>query len=115
MSTSTPIRIASTPPPAAPKGRTRKPSAKVLETQQALRTQTTATQLRQARTRATASQPHAEAPSSTQQRIDNELPPFPTQRESISPVRGVGSAKLDEVIQLIASLKDTIAEQSNII
>ncbi|PVH91622.1 hypothetical protein DM02DRAFT_677987 [Periconia macrospinosa] len=96
MATSTPIRITSTPPPAAPKGRTRKPSAKVLETQQALRTQTTATQLRQARTRATASQPHAEASSSTQQRIDDELPPFPTQRESISPVRGGGSAKLDE-------------------
>lgn len=34
------------------------------------RTQTTAAQLRQARARATASQ----------QRIDNELPPFPTQR-----------------------------------
>ncbi|KAF2175306.1 hypothetical protein K469DRAFT_684000 [Zopfia rhizophila CBS 207.26] len=115
MATSTPNRIPSTPPPAAPRARARKPSAKVLETQQALRTRTTAAQLRQPRTRATASQPHAEAPSSTQQLADHELPPFPTERDSISLEREGGRAKLDKVVQLIASLKETIAQQSSII
>ena len=49
MATSTPKRISATPPlvPPVPKGRVRKPSAKVLETQQALKTRNSTLRLAQ--------------------------------------------------------------------
>ena len=96
MVTSTPERVSATPPlatPAAPpRGRTRKPSAKVLEAQQSLKTRTI-------------------APRSTQ----NGLPPFPTASVSVSPEREGRSTNLEEIARLITNLKEIITQQSSII
>jgi len=43
------------------------------------------------------------------------LPPFPTGRESISPERTGSSSKLEELVGLVVSLRDTIKEQSSMI
>lgn len=117
MAPSTPGRDPSTPPPAPPalpKGRIRKPSARVLEAQQTLGT----IAVRATRNRAgtTAPQPtQNEPPSTAPQSSQYELPPFPTARESVSPERGERSTKLDDLARLIASLTETIAQQSSII
>jgi len=96
MVTSTPERVSATPPlatPAAPpRGRTRKPSAKVLEAQQSLKTRTI-------------------APRSTQ----NGLPPFPIASVSISPEREGRSTNLEEIARLITNLKEIITQQSSVI
>jgi hypothetical protein len=45
----------------------------------------------------------------------NELPPFPTARESASPEWEGRAGSLDEFRRLIESLKETIAQQRSII
>ena len=90
-----------TPPPAPARGRTRKPSAKVLEAQQSLRTRTEA--------------PRAARTSHGTVAAHDVLPPFPTGRESISPERTGSSSKLEELVGLVVSLRDTIKEQSSMI
>src|SRR5947207_9102213 len=95
MAASTPARAPTTPPPAQPaapqRGRSRKPSAKVLEAQQSLKTCTIALRSTQ------------KEPSSSLSTIAAAS----LQREG----RG---ANLDEVAWLIAILKETITQQSNI-
>jgi len=75
-------------PAAPPKGRTRKPSAKVLEAQQSLRTRTIAQ-------RSTQNEPPASA--------------------AVAPEREGRDASLEEVASLIATLKETITQQISII
>ena len=94
-----------TPPPAPARGRTKKPSAKVLEAQRSLRTRTDA--------------PRAAQTSHGAAAAHDELPPFPTRRETrretISPERTESSSKLEELVGLVVSLRDTIKEQSSMI
>lgn len=92
------------------------PSARVLEAQQSLGTRTTAPRTTRSRSGATILQPtQNEPPSTAPQGRQNELPPFPTARESVSPERVGGRTGQGEVVQLIASLKETIVQQSSII
>ncbi|KAF2182480.1 hypothetical protein K469DRAFT_222467 [Zopfia rhizophila CBS 207.26] len=49
------------------------------------------------------------------QSTQNELPPFPTARVSISPKRVGGSTELGELAKLIANLQEAIVQQSSII
>ena len=91
----------STPPPAPARGRTRKPSAKVLEAQRSLRTRTDA--------------PRAAQTSHGAAAAHDGLPPFPTRHESISPERTERRSKLEELVGLVVSLRDTIKEQSSMI
>jgi hypothetical protein len=92
MDAATPGRVSATPPltqPTAPsKSRPRKPSAKVLEVQRSLRTRSSASKLTQ-----------------------NE----PSASATTVPECEGRETDLEEVVQLIASLKETIAQQSNII
>ena len=92
MAASTPERASATPPstqPAAPsKGRARKPSAKVLEAQQSLRT-----------------------PSIAPRSIQNE--PFAS--ATIAYECKGRETNLEEVTSLIANLKETITQQISII
>ena len=114
MATSTPERISATPPlvPPAPKGRARKPSAKVLETQQALRTRNSTLRSTQSDQQTTVTQT---VPRTVPQATQNELPPFPTARESASPEWEGRAGSFGEFSRLIESLKETIAQQSSII
>jgi hypothetical protein len=109
MAASTPERVSATPPldpPAAPPRRTKKPSAKVQEAQQSLRTRAQiSAQFEQQTT----------APQTGLQATQHILPPFPTARVSTSPEREGGGINRDELYRLIESLKETIAQQSNII
>src|SRR4051812_13641342 len=84
MATSTPERISATPPlvPPAPQGRVRKPSAKVLETQQALKTRNSTLRSAQNGQRTVVTQSTFQT---ALQATQNKLPPFPTARESASP------------------------------
>ena len=110
MAASTPERVSATPPldpPAAPPRRTRKPSAKVQEAQQSLRTR--------AAQRPAQFEQQITAPQTGIQATQHILPPFPTARVSASPEREGGGIKRDEFCRLIESLKETIAQQSNII
>jgi len=110
MAASTPERVSATPPldpPAAPPRRTRKPSAKVQEAQQSLRTRA-AQRLAQFEQQTT-------APQTGLQTTQHILPPFPTARISTLPERGGGGINHDEFCRLIESLRETIAQQSNII
>ena len=90
MADSTPERVSSTPPltqPTAPlRGRTRKPSAKVLEAQRSLRT-----------------------PSITPRLVQNELPASTTDAYDYE------GTSLEEVASLITNLKKTITQQMNVI
>jgi len=110
----------STPPP-APAKRTRKRTAKALETEtlQQLPTTRAAAQPVQDGSRATALHlTQNDEPDSTQQhRAQDELPPFPTRCVSLSPGRAPvrGGTGIGELAVLIASLKETIAQQNNII
>ena len=117
MATPTPGLDPSTPPPAPARGRTRKPSAKVLEAQQSLQTRTTGPRAVQTRSDTTASQlaQSDELPSAQQHLTHDKLPPFPTRRVSISPEQEGGSTGLGEVVKLITSLKEIITQQNNII
>lgn len=95
----------------------RKPSAKVLEAQQSLRTQTATGQPRQSRTRATASQQlQTEAAWDTQQPTHDDLLPVPidgnTTHDTIHVEARGRSTRRDDVAQLIASLKDIIVQQN---
>ncbi|KAH0555915.1 hypothetical protein GP486_006140 [Trichoglossum hirsutum] len=93
--TSTSGRVSATPPqdpPDAPR-RTRKPSTKVLQVQQALGTRT----------------------STRTQRLtqhENESSPPDTDRQPTSPEQGETNTKLEEIVELIASLRETIAQQN---
>ena len=49
------------------------------------------------------------------QPTQDELPPFPTNRVSISPKREGRSTSLEEAALLIANLKDVITQQSSLI
>jgi hypothetical protein len=92
--TPTPGRVSATPPqdpPNAPR-RIRKPSTKVLQVQQALGTRTSARTLR-----------------STQP--EEELSPPLTDRQPTSHEQGTNT-KLEEIVELIASLRETIAQQN---
>jgi len=84
MAASTPKRVSATPPlepPAAPPRRTKKPSAKVQEAQQSLRTQSQIlAQFKQQTT----------APQTRLQATQHILPPFPIARASASPKRKGG-------------------------
>lgn len=119
MAPSTLERIPSTTPsapPALPKGRIRKPSARVLEAQQSLGTRTTKLQTTRNRARTTTPQPtQNEPPSTAPQARQNELPPSPTARESVSPEWVDRRTGQGEVVELIASLKETIVQQSSMI
>src|SRR6185369_16499555 len=119
MAPSTPERIPSTPPPAPPalpKGRIRKPSARVLEAQQSLGTRTTTLRTTRSRAGTTTPQPtQNEPPSTAPQARQNVLPPSRTARESVSPERVGGKTGQGEVVELIASLKETMVQQSSII
>ena len=114
MATSTPERSSATPPlvPPAPKGRARKPSAKVLEAQQSLSTRNSTLRSAQNEQQTTVTQP---VPRTVSQATQNELPPFPTARVSASPEWEGRASNLDEFGRLIESLKETIAQQSSII
>ena len=116
MATSSPDPIPTTPPPAPPKGRTRKASEKVLEAQQSLRTRTTTLRTVQTGHGATGSQPEeAEEPSIVVQTPRDVLPSFPTSRVSGLPERAGSSIRIEEIAELLVSLKETIAQQSSII
>ena len=110
MAASTPERVSATPPldpPAAPPRRTKKPGAKVQEAQHSLRTR--------ASQRSAQFEQQITAPQIGLQATQHILPPFPTARVSASPEREGGGIKRDEFCRLIESLKETIAQQSNII
>lgn len=97
MATTTPGRVPATPPPraapAAPRPeRTKKPSAKVLETQRALQSRTTTT--RSSQTEAT--QPRDDSATASSQHEH-------------------GNISLNEIAHLIISLKDTITKQNTTI
>src|SRR5579862_4653545 len=104
MTTRTPGRVSATPtsgcvsatppqnPPDAPR-RTRKPSTKVLQVQQALGTRTSARTLR-----------------STQHEDESSLPL--TNRQPTSYEQEETNTKLKEIVELIASLRETIAQQN---
>ncbi|KAF2176777.1 hypothetical protein K469DRAFT_812479 [Zopfia rhizophila CBS 207.26] len=137
MAVSTPERIPSTPPPARPaappKGRTRKPSAKVLEAQQSLGTRTTALRSAQSSPGSTASQstqndrhrtgnyqPHHKC--SAKRTAINRITIIAERATTIPhltlihpPERKRRSNELGEVAELIAGLKETIAQQSSVI
>jgi hypothetical protein len=116
MAPSTLDRTSSTPPPAAPRGRTKRPTAKVLEAQKTLQSRTTTLRAVQSRASAGAAQlPQNKGSSNTQQPAHNELPPFPSERESIQPEDGGRISQVNEVAQLIASLREIIAQQNSII
>ncbi|KAK7178590.1 hypothetical protein PSPO01_15353 [Paraphaeosphaeria sporulosa] len=105
----------STPPP-APAKRTRKRTVKVLETEilQQLPTIRVAAQPAQGGSRATALQLTQNEPGSTQQhRAQDELPPSVSLSLGRAPARG--STGIGELAVLIASLKETITQQNNII
>jgi len=110
----------STPPP-APAKRARKRTAKALEneTLQQLPTTRAAAQPVQDGSRATAWQPtQNDEPDGTQQhRTQDKPPPIPNGRVSLPPGRALqrGSAGIGELTVLIASLKETIAQQNSII
>jgi len=79
MAASTPERVSATPPldpPAAPPRRTKKPSAKVLETQQSLRTRSQ---------RSAQFEQQTTAPQIGLQATQHILPLFPTARVSTLP------------------------------
>lgn len=94
MAASTPERVSVTQPAALLKGHLRKPSTKVIEAQQSLRTGTTTTVLRP---------------------TQDELPPFPAASVSVSSERERRNTNLEEVTALIANLKETTAQQNNVI
>jgi len=93
MAASTPERVSATPPlepPAAPpRGRTKKPSAKVQEAQQLLRTRAAqkSTQFKQQTT----------APQTRLQATQHILPPFPTVRVSTLPKRKGGGINCNKI------------------
>jgi len=90
MAALTPKRVSATPPldpPAAPLRRIRKPSAKVQEAQQSLRTRTAPR---------SAQFEQQTAPQTGIQATQHILPPFPTARVSTSPVREGGGINRDE-------------------
>ncbi|KAK7177880.1 2-nitropropane dioxygenase [Paraphaeosphaeria sporulosa] len=92
----------STPPP-APAKRTRKRTAKALETET----------LQQLPTTRAAAQPNDDPGSTQQHRAQDELPPSVSLSLGRAPERG--STGIGELAVLIASLKETITQQSNII
>ena len=105
MAASTPERVAATPPldpPAAPPRRARKPSAKVQEAQQSLRTR--------AAQRPAQFEQQTTAPQTGIQATQHILPPFPTARVSTSPEREGRGINRDEFYRLIESLKETIVQ-----
>ncbi|KAF2726415.1 hypothetical protein EJ04DRAFT_557947 [Polyplosphaeria fusca] len=118
---STPRRVPTTPPSpsqpvAASKSRIRKPSAKVLEAQQSLRTRTATRRLAQDDEHTIA----VRAP----QRTGQPAAPQVTQEEAPArlirtrPVLSEGETRVDgsnELARLVASLTETIAQQSRII
>jgi hypothetical protein len=113
MATSTPDRSSAiTPldPPPAPKGRARKPSAKVLETHQALRKRNSTLRSAQNEDHITVAV-HRTAPQATQ----NALPPSPAAQESAFPEWRGRAGSFGEFGRLIESLKETIGQQSSII
>lgn len=124
MAYATPDRIPSTPPAAPLRARTKKPSSKVLETQQSLRARTTGGRSTQTEQRTTTPQPtpqtilqpvfHHAIPIASQAQHP-ELPVGNTGRASALHERGERDPVLKEIVALIASLKETIAEQSRTI
>ena len=103
MATSTPERVSATPPldpPAAPPRRTRKPSAKVQEAQQSLRTR--------AAQRSAQFEQQTTALQTGLQATQHILPPFATARASVSPKCEGGGINHDKFCRLIESLKETI-------
>ncbi|KAH8727344.1 WD40-repeat-containing domain protein [Phaeosphaeriaceae sp. PMI808] len=112
---STPRRDPSTPP-APTRGRTRKPSAKVLEAQQSLRTQTTLLQTIRTRNGTAESQlsQNDEETIAVQPRHD-KLQSGPTRSLSILRKQAGDSSKLERLVELIASLNETIKQQSSVI
>lgn len=125
MAASTPRRVPTTPPspapPAAPpKGRTRKPSAKVLETQQSLRTRTITRQSAQNKehtfaVRATQQTARLTTKPAAPQATLHKLPLFLTAERPNLPKRRGGDNSSNKLGRLIASLTETIAQQSRII
>src|SRR4051812_42505281 len=109
MALSTPDAAPSTPPPGGIRTRARKPSEKVLQVQQSLRTNTEVPQPRPARTRTTATQQaRAEASASTQQPSHDAHPPTSDDEDTIRVANGRRNTKIEDVAQLVASLKDII-------
>src|SRR3954467_4715680 len=108
MAPSTPGRDPSTPP-APTRGRARKPSAKVLEAQQSLRTRTTLLQTIQTRNGTAESQlsQNDEETIAVQPRHD-ELQWGPTGSLSSLREQAGDSSKLERLVELIASLNETI-------
>lgn len=114
MVVSTPNRIPSTPPPGVPKRRIRKPSEKVLEAQQSLQPRTITTRSPQTGARTAALQlPQNEGLSGAL--VQYELPRYITAQGS-PPAEGEGgSGMLQDLRELIVSLKETIVQQSGAI
>ena len=65
-------------------------------------------------TRIATPQPTQNEPSTAPQARQNELPLFSTAREFVSPERVGGRTGLGEVVEIIASRKETIEQQSSI-
>src|SRR6266702_2846870 len=108
MPTSTPDRIPSTTPPAAPKAHTRKPSAKVLEAQQSLRTRTVTRRSAQTKEHTIAVQATQQTACPTTQpavlqATQHELSPFPMAVRPGLPEHGARDNGSNKLGWLIAS------------
>ncbi|PVH92755.1 hypothetical protein DM02DRAFT_266394 [Periconia macrospinosa] len=117
MASPTLERDPSTPPPAPHPGRTRKPSAKVLEAQRSLRTRTT-TRSQQTGTgtgTAAVQPPHHEEHPNTSQLVQYELPAYAAEQSSLPVESGGQGNVLQQLMDLIVGLRETIAQQSNVI